>query len=396
MKLFRLLCAALLAGVTALSASAQCLVPDGLNFGAPCNAAQAAVRAPGFVHPAMAICYQDCNVSSTSNFVARWSATFPFYGPSTAPSCAWFQVGLQLFQGTNLRWIGRFHMSYSRTWTESKAPGQQYQVWRYLINGDMRRAAGGTLPCGVPSCVAAFGGNMRVTGYIDYARDCATGAYEEAWVLVHGCDSIDHAPGFPRAGSFHPNRTYAFVGPSWGFVPGAGGTLESGALSNEGVRRWMAPALPARCTVEEPLTIGSIAPTGAACPCGSGPGVWHEASLAVAAGAGTTVSPFPGSAPFRSFPVGQWTLPMMFPGVEEVRWNCNEAQWVECSGLTRNEFFFGVTTTGGFNAATFNPGTIPAPLPPSFLDQSNSALLPGGAMLRNVPYRSDHILNLNF
>lgn len=395
MKISQLLLSIPLLLLASARALAQCPVPDGLNFGLPCNGAQATVRELGFVQPALGICFKDCGVTGTSNYTARWSVTNPFYGGVAAPSCAWFVIGLQLFQGPNLRWVGRFHMTYSRTWTESKAPGQQYQVWRYLVNGDMRPTSTASLPCGLPSCIGAFGGNMRVTGYVDYARDCASGMYERAWMLTHACDSVDHAAGYPRAGVFHPDRYFSFVGPSWGFIPGAGATVESGALSKETLRRWAVPVLPARCTVEETLVAGSIAPSPSVCLCGVGPANWHQGSFMAAGSAGTTITPFPGSDPFRSFPVGRWTLPLSFPGVEEVRWNSNEAQWVECTGVARNEYYFGVTTAGGFPAMSWNPGTPSMPLPLIFLDQANSAILPGGVATRNQPYRSDHIINAN-
>jgi hypothetical protein len=36
------------------------------------------------------------------------------------------------------------------------------------------------------------------------------------------------------------------------------------------------------------------------------------------------------------------------------------------------------------------------PLPTTFVDQANSVNLPANVAIRNVQYRSDHILNLNF
>ena len=60
--------------------------------------------------------------------------------------------------------------------------------------------------------------NVRFTGFVDYARSCADNLYEHAWMLTHQCDQIDHAPGFPRAGVFHPDRPYTFVGPAAGFI----------------------------------------------------------------------------------------------------------------------------------------------------------------------------------
>ena len=110
---------------------------------------------------------------------------------------------------------------------------------------------------------------------------------------------------------------------------------------------------------------------------------------------GTTVSSFAGADPFHSIPVGMWTNPALFPGVEELGWNCNEAQYADCVGTVGLEYSYGVTTAGGYPAFSLNSATPSVPLSLTFLDQSNSAILPGAVPARNVRYRSDHILNLN-
>ena len=77
---------------------------------------------------------------------------------------------------------------------------------------------------------------------------------------------------------------------------------------------------------------------------------------------------------------------------EEVRWNTNELQYVECTGVGRQEYYFGVTTAGGYAAFGSTPGVI---LPTTFIDQANSVILPANMATRNRPFRSDHVLNLN-
>jgi hypothetical protein len=161
------------------------------------------------------------------------------------------------------------------------------------------------------------------------------------------------------------------------------------------VRKWDALALPARCALEEPILAANFNPLTPVCMCGTGPTNWHEANLFIAGGFGTVVTGFLSSDPFRSFPVGTWTNGSVYPGVEEVRWNCNEANWQDCTGFSRNEYYFGVTTSGGFPAMSFPTSTPPMPLSPTFIDQANSVLLPANVATRNRTYKSDHIINLN-
>ena len=54
--------------------------------------------------------------------------------------------------------------------------------------------------------------------------------------------------------------------------------------------------------------------------------------------------------------------------------------------------FFGVSTLEGYFATSINSTEAGLPLPPTFIDQANS--LRAGGTIMNVPYRSDHILNL--
>src|SRR5262249_54103797 len=162
----------------------------------------------------------------------------------------------------------------------------------------------------------SFGNRVRFTGYVDYAFDCSTssGITERAWMITHACDAIDHAAGYPRAGVFHPNRFYTFLGPRNGFVVGLGSTLENGAVSQEPVRAWDALALPARCQHEEPLAFGSFNPNAMLCMCGTGPALWYEAYFNAGGVFGAFIGPYPGSDPFRSYPIGSWTNSSVYPG----------------------------------------------------------------------------------
>jgi hypothetical protein len=111
---------------------------------------------------------------------------------------------------------------------------------------------------------------------------------------------------------------------------------------------------------------------------------------------GSTVATLPGPflPGFVSMGIGSWTIPGTFPGVEAVRWNAANYNYFDvCNGATTVEVFYGVTTVGGYAATqllNFGPA---GPLPPTFIDQSNSLIPPG--LIMNVPYVSDHFLNLN-
>lgn len=378
--------------------AAQCIASDGLDGGPACTSASTQVPQPKFQQLALGICWQNCGVSATAPYRAQWGmATAMPVALGTVPSCGWYMSSLILYQGSIPKWAGKMHLTYSRTWAEIGSGTSRYQVWRYLVNGDLSYVNPIPGPCAIPPCAAANANRIRYTGYIDYARDCsiAGGPISNAWMITHACDGIDHVAGYPRAGVFHPNRYYTFLGPRPSFVVGLGSTLENGASTSECVRKLYALTLPVRCDHEEPLLFANFSTTGSLCMCGAGPSLWHEASFNAAGIAGTTVTPYGGSDPFRSFPIGSWTNAAVYPGVEEVRWNTNDLQYVDCTGAGRNEYYYGATTAGGYPAFTINAGVPPVSLPTTFIDQSNSVILPLNVATRNTPYRSDHILNLN-
>jgi hypothetical protein len=361
----------------------------------PCAPAQSQVAQQPFQQQAVALCWLNCSLSAQAPYTAKWSGHNPVTAPSGAIACDWSQARISISNGAGLQWDGHLFLAYSRTWAEVAPSGNAIQVWRYLANGDMRIVGTTPLPCGVPGCASAFARRLRFTGYIDYARECGTTVTERAWMLTHACDAIDHAAGSPRAGSFHAGQSFTFVGPAAGFAPAAGASPESGAMTIDCVRKWNVTAAATQCTQEERLTTGTISPLAPTCMCGVGPASWHQAQLSVTGMYGTTLAPFAGSDPFRSFQIGMWTNPAVFPGVEEVRWNCNEGQWIDCSGVTRQESYFGVTTHNGFPAFSIDATVPPFSLGTMFIDQGNSILFPAAVPILNVPYRSDHIVNLN-
>jgi hypothetical protein len=393
--------AALLSTAFVPGAAAQCLGPDNLSNGPCCTQTQVnAPRLPNFQQDSLYICWKDCNVELIQTCRAAWS------GPTPPEDCRNYAKRLRLKDGAGVvKWNARIKLRYSRTWIETDPNGNDHQVWRYLANGDMRpTAAAGPVPCPVPPCAAAHGQKVRYTGYVDYALDCAAGGLREfAWMLSHECDLIDHAPGFPRAGIFHPDRSYTFVGPAAGFVVGGVNPIETGTGTLEAVRR--ISRLPGTtidtCEYEEQIQ-HTLQPIQQTCLCGpaTAPALYSIAALTVSGLCGTTITtPLPGPLlpGFISKEIGSWSLPLSYPGLEFLRWNAGGYDYGDpCIGTVRKEVFFGVTTNRGWTAAQVpdpvNPGL---PLPLLFIDQGNSLQGNLGTTM-NRPYRSDHILNLNY
>lgn len=387
--------------------AAQCPTPDKLDGGPCCAATQENVPwFPKAVQNSLEICWSDCGINAVLPYTARWT---PLKILSlNGPDCGYRRSRLELIDGGGiLQWTGVMRLLYSRTWVETSPAGTPIQVWRFLVNGDLRASSTlGPAPCPLPPCAPAFGGRVKFTGYIDYADDCTTaGGPTIAWMLTHACDPIDHAPGFPRAGAFHPGRSYTFVGPGAGFVPAPVVPAEGVAAFTpfEAVRRLIHPALgttgPITCEFEERAghTLNPVAPL---CFCSVGLPLspqWNLGNLNVFGSCGTTVTTpggplLPG---FLSMGIGTWTIPGVYPGVENLRWNTGNYDYTEgCTGLLRNEMFYGVTTLGGYPALELTSAGPGAPLPLTFIDQAN-AIRTGGGVVMNVPFVSDHVLNLN-
>lgn len=387
--------------VAALQAGAAAQLPctpDGLDGGPCCTPAQPVYPiVPSFRQGSQGICWRDCDVAALQNYKATWTASAVPFNP-----CFVQRMILTLSNPSSgaVHWKGQMSLQYSRTWNEIDSSGAQLQVWRYLANGNLRpTSAAGPIPCPVPPCAPVFGNSVRFTGYVDYVQDCATGAKQYAWMLTHACDRFDHAPGFPRAGAFHPDRSYTFVGPSAGFVPGPIQPIEAGGGPFEAVRyQARVPGTTGLvCNFEEPIQLG-INPLQQSCLCGPAAATpqWVESNLQIGGACGTSVvsgGPFlPG---FLSMGLGAWTDPTRYPGFEQLRWNAGGYGYFEpCTGVTAPEVFYGVTTVGGFQAFIIDASGVLISLPPGFIDQANSKR--NGVTRMNTVYESDHILNLNF
>lgn len=376
--------------------------PDLLDGGPCCAPAQPQRPWPSnFSHDALGICWQGCDVEAASVCVADWSLV----ATNTAP-CSIARMTLKLHDpaAAVTKWQGRFRVQYARTWREVDGSGTSIQVWRYLVNGNLKRtAAAGSAPCPVPPCAAAHGGLVKYTGYIDMARPCdpitGSGSSQFAWMLTHACDGIDHQSGFPRAGTFHPDRTYSFVGPALGFVPTPLLGVESGTTADNAARRVDVSGFTPVCEYEEPADLSLAAGVGSCfCDVTVLSPQFVVSDLTLAGSCGTTLftpgGPYlPG---FVSMSVGSWTDPSTYPGVEDVRWNVAGYDHDDCFGIVGQKVLFGVTTLGGHDAFTIPSiaGAPSEPLPLTFIDQASSQ--EGGSAQLNVPWKkSDLFLNLN-
>jgi hypothetical protein len=384
----------------AATSIAQCPLPDHLDGGPCCSPAQITLPTfPAFKQSSLDICWKDCDVDNIAGGRVRWGK--PQAG-GTSP-CGPMVSKVRMFDAAgSLTWRGKMRMQYSRTWFEVNTAGTDYQVWRFLVNGDLRpTAAAGGPPCPVPSCVLAFQ-RARYTGYVDWALDCATGVWSNAWMLTHACDGIDHSPGFPRGGAFHPDRSFTFVGPAAGFVVTPTTPAEGGASSFEATRRVRGISLPPFtvgvpiCEYEEQIQ-HSLVPLAQFCFCvPGGTAQWQASDLFVAGACGTALQT--GSGPvtgFNSMGIGGWTDPTKYPGQEVLRWNVGGYDVADaCTGITQPEIHFGVTTIGGYQGHQILNTGIGAPLPPIYIDQNDSQRRSGGVQM-NVPFYAGRVLNLN-
>lgn len=374
-------------------ARAQCPQPDYLDGGPCCAPAQLSLPSlPAFKLETLDVCWKDCDVEHIDVLRAEWSSP---YAGGPAP-CGPLRARLRLRNTAGVvAWRGVMVFTYSRTWLETTSTGTDRQVWRFLVNGDLRpRPAAGGIPCPVPPCAPAHNKLVRFTGYVDYALDCATGMWEYATMLTHGCDKVDHQPGFPRGGAFHPERSYTFVGPAATFAVGAVQPSEGGGSGFEAMRRITTGF--ATCTFEEQCQHG-LTPVSKFCLCGpaNATAQFFQGDLGVFGSCGSfAVSGGAWVPGYFSMGIGRFTDPNQYPGVEVVRWNFGGYQYQDgCAGVVNDEVFYGVSTLGGDPARQMLVTGPGGALPPTFIDQANSTR--NGALALNVPFRSTHVLNLN-
>jgi hypothetical protein len=282
--------------------------------------------------------------------------------------------------------------------------GLSHQVWRFLVNGDLKPfPAAGLPPCPVPPCVSANNNKAHFTGYVDFVEDCSIpgGAFQYSWMLTHACDTFDHHVGFPRAGVFHPDRSYSFVAPAASFVPGPLQPIEGTPFSPFDTMRQRTLTLPPAtlaCTFEEPV-VHTLTPQQQLCFCGApGSNQFMFGDLNVQGPCGTALRNPPGGPllpGFVSMGLGSWTNPNVYPGVQALRWNIGAYDFTDvCLGVMQHEVYYGVTTLGGYQAFQLLGGAPAAPLPPVFIDQQSAHSATGSPRM-NTPFQALHFVTLN-
>jgi hypothetical protein len=386
-------------GLAAPRVLAQC-GPDGYDGGPCCARTLPTVPNPtGFTQGAARVTFRNCGIELHDAVSANWQSFLVL--SSTGQGCDEYRAQVNIRgPGNVLWWSGLVRLQYSRTWAESTTTGALVQVWRYLVNGDLRPTiAVGTSPDRLPPCAPAHQNRVRWTGYLDLAYECGTvNPVQRAWMLTHACDDFDHHPGFPRAGTFHPDRSYCFVGPGAGFVPSIAEPIEGTPSSPfEAIRSKQPLPGAIACGMEEPA-IHTVTPVLQTCPCAAGPAQFALADLSAFTTCGTTLAN-PPSAPlvpgFVSMAIGHWTNPAAYPGLQSLRWSVGGYDVSDpCLGSVQHELYFGVTTLGGNPAFQVLSSGVGAPLPPTFIDQASSVNA-AGTLVMNVPFVSWRILNFN-
>ncbi|HGY92606.1 MAG TPA: hypothetical protein ENK43_15670, partial [Planctomycetes bacterium] len=130
------------------------------------------------------MCIKDCQAVTPFNVQIRIGA--PIADPNGA--CDQFQATLAvvpLAPGTQPTIVvppGLFlMMKYSRTWIETDSLGNQRQIWRFIVNSQLRFATTDTQPCPQPPCANVIGlSGMSIQdpwfhGIIEYASEIIDG-----------------------------------------------------------------------------------------------------------------------------------------------------------------------------------------------------------------------------
>lgn len=350
-------------------ARAQCM-PDNLDS-LPC-CTPVGVTLPAF--PAAGgsskfICFRDCQTQLNQNLCV--SILAPRVAISGGPVCGVYTITFRITTcggAAQSLWQGTMRAQYVRNWLENPASGQ-IGVWRFLVNGDLKATPllqsnpGWANPNVQPACYSTFNA-IYVSGYIDYAFDCSNNTWSVAWALNHDCDSNHHPAGSPRAGAFHPNRSWTFVGPAAGFVVDpVGAVVAAGTSTAVEAFRWNDwSTVPGICRAEE-LNNGVFVSMGSVCPCGVGPGQYDDTLVSVAGfclPTGTTMRTLLLPAPqLRQKRIGRWTNALVFPGTEELSLSMGDMTYTNaCTGINTIEWFEGVATVGGFPAQQYAPPAL--------------------------------------
>lgn len=390
MKLFTLLRAGLALAALAPVSLAQCPQPDGLL--GPC-CAPAIANLPNFPPaslPGLGICWNQC--APTQQPVVKVAL-----GAPAIVNCGAYMTQFTATNGAGAPVLtGMLRMDYTRTWQEIApiAPGGNYQVWRFVVKGDLTNTTAAAA-CPTPTCITAANPTAFFYGYADYAFDCLTGQWQTSLVVYHGCDRFSHSPVSSAPGVFHPGTSYAVVAPVTAanpFVPAAN-PFGNGPLIAEAVRDVNPVAGALQCRAEERIAGGIYQQLGFACACPlSLANPMHSANVFQGAGSCPDAAGLPSS--FQALNVagqpwvfeiktsiGQWMNPAgPFPG-DEIAWvdeglfqyhdACATAAAPSPDSL---DTFYGASTRRGYPVLPIDP----TPITDKFIDMASNFYLPAG------------------
>ncbi len=370
-----------LAGAVAPPARAVIPILDGLD-GPCCLPAQVNLpQFPPMVLDSKYVCWRNCGPGLSGNVKATLT-------PVPAACGIYLLRYTVTNQGGNLTaWSGTLVMTYSRTWLEARVDpaNPDIQIWRFLLNGDLKVSNElidrfGNNTCVVAPCAPVFNRNIHVSGYIDYAQDCNTGQFEIAYALDHDCDLYEHQSGFScRQGNYHSNQSYSWVGPSAGFQCEPGLPAADGPVFCEAFRNYnFNMPLNNICETEQPILQGAIQTEAEFCPCTSVPAApqyklqqYGAMTACNSLSNSVNVDVFPG---LLSKSIGFWTDPARYPGPELLHLERSMADYVDgCSQQGSIRHFRGVMTQEGYFTYKLTPAGF-LPLPPRMLDLGDATL----------------------
>lgn len=385
--------------------AAQCATPDGLDPTTCC--APATPNLPSFpiiVSPASGLCWQACNP------LPKTCLTIDLTAPVTTMSCTQYTADLSALDCSGVSLMkGTVTLDYARTWTETPVAGAvPIQVWRFMAKVDLQAGGPISTACPVPNCTAAPGSTAFYYGYVDYSRDCSTGAWSHALVLYHNCYRFVHNSALSATpGAFHPGRTFALVSPDTAANPFVPNIILPGPapLLGEAMRS-VNTAAAGFCLAEEKMIQGAFIPqvTGCACPLSFQPPMnsANRFDGSAACGGGfmsLNVYPTVPWVHLMTTSLGHWSNASSYPGPEFA--SVAEGLLVyrdACIGPANQSFdiFYGSLTNFGYG---FVPTQPLAPPSQNFLDLASnySVLLTSPLVLPAVGKvaPTDHMIYVN-
>lgn len=368
-------------------ADAQCIGPDNMDFIGQC-CVQSQPNLPQFPQIKQDIQYiswRNCAVVKRRGLCVDIGVPVPHMLPGGVPAgCGVFDIPWRTRTcGAAQRdvFTGVLIGTYARTWMEDTdgVQGVDTQVWRILINGDLKASQfllnQFGLNAHIPQCLHDFGDLVYWYGYIDYRLNCQANVWKVEWMLDHECDRYHHNPDSGRpapAVGYHPDRTYTFVGPSL-FVPTIAIPAALGPLVQENTRTllYVSATAPVICFRDDPIRDGFMEVIQNVCLCAAG-----APQYAISNFFGNTVcqsswGPGPETKVYAQKRMGFYPdaagNPFKFVILQQGDRTFADA----CLGLIQPEYFEGVSTIGGFPAFTFQGGPL-VPLGRTFIDIGSS------------------------